>query len=198
MNTGEFRRANPKRAEESCLETIWIEMCHHRNWYYNMNHGRFCKRLFCCVFVIHTAIEPKHSFCSRTSFHSRCVSYENCKRLHRNYTLKHENRFAILTSVCNFHISLQFSYQFAILTFQRIVPMWMFAIFIWVCNFHMSLQFSYQFGILMSQLQHLLTWFCMDSVTMTLNSWTPPRLSVEDKDKLELSKIDYYLLVKFS
>ncbi len=71
-----------------------------------MSHGRFCKRLFCWVFIIHTAIERKHFFCFRTSFHSRCVSYENCKRPRRNYTPKHENCFAILISVCNFHISL--------------------------------------------------------------------------------------------
>ncbi len=107
-----------------------------------MNRGRFCKRLFCWVFVIHTAIEPKHSFCSRTSFHSRCVSYENCKYPRRNYTPEHENCFAILISVCNFHISLQFSYQFAILMFWCIVPTCTFAIFISVCNFHISLQFS--------------------------------------------------------
>ncbi len=112
---------------------------------------------FCWVYVIHTAIEWKHSFCFRTSFHSRCVSYENCKHPRRNYTLKHENCFAILISDCNFHISLQFLYQFAIFTFQCIVPTWTFAIFRWVCNFHMSLQFSYQFAILTSQLQHLLT-----------------------------------------
>ncbi len=140
-----------------------------------MNRGRFCKRMFRWVFVIHTAIESKHSFCSRTSFHSRCVSYENCKRPRRNYTPKHENCFAILISICNFHISLQCSYQFAILTFWSIVPTWTFAIFIWVCNFHMSLQFSYQFAILMSRLQHLLTWLWMDSMSlgMTLNSLTP-------------------------
>ncbi len=115
-----------------------------------MNRGRFYERSFCWVFVIHTAIEQKHSFCFRTSFHSRCVSYENCKCPCRNYTPKRENRFAILISVCNFHISLRFSYQFAILTFQCIVPTWTFAIFIWVCNFYMSLQFSYQFAIFIS------------------------------------------------
>ncbi len=48
-----------------------------------MNRGRFCKRSFCWVFVIHTAIKWKHSFCSRTSFHSRCVSYKNCKLTRR-------------------------------------------------------------------------------------------------------------------
>jgi hypothetical protein len=37
-------------------------------------------------------------------------------------------------------------------------------------------------------------------VTMTLNSLTAhqPRFSMEDKDELELSKIDYYLLFKSS
>ena len=69
-----------------------------------------------------------------------CLSYENCKRPHRNYTPKRENCFAIFISVCNFHISLQFSYQFAILTFWCKVPTWTFAIFIWVCNFHMTVQ----------------------------------------------------------
>ncbi len=39
-----------------------------------MNHGSFCERSFRWVFVIHTTIEWKHSFCFRTSFHSRCVS----------------------------------------------------------------------------------------------------------------------------
>jgi hypothetical protein len=131
-----------------------------------MNRGKFCQRWFRWVFVIHTAIEPKHSFCSRTSFHSYHVSYENCKHRRRNYTAKSENCFAMLISVCNFHISLQFSYQFAILTFWCIVPTWTFAIFIWVCNFHMSLQFSYQFAILTSRLQHLLTWLCMDSTSL--------------------------------
>jgi hypothetical protein len=151
-----------------------------------MNRGRFCERLvFRWVFVIHTTIERKHSFCSRTSFHSRCVSYENCKPPRRNYIPKHENCFANLISVCNFHISLQFSYQFAILTFWCIVPTWMFAIFIWVCNFHMSLQFSYQFAILKSQLQHLHMALHGFYVTMTQNSLNPrqPRFSVEDKDK---------------
>ncbi len=127
-----------------------------------MNLLRFCERLFHWVFVIHTAIERKHPFCSRTSFHSRCVSYENCKCPRRNYIPKCVNCFAILISVCNFHISLQFSYQSAILAFRCIVPTWTFAIFIWVCNFHMSLQFSYQFAIFMSRLQEetrLETWF---------------------------------------
>ncbi len=108
-----------------------------------MNRGRFCERSFRWVFGIHTTIERKHSFCFRTSFHSRCVSYENCKRPRRNYTPKYENCFAILILVCNFHISLQFSYQFAILTFR-------YSSYEDVCNFHMSLQFSYEFAIFIS------------------------------------------------
>ncbi len=75
----------------------------------------------------------------QNKFYSRCVSYKNCKLPRRKYTPKRENCFAILISVCNFYISLQFSYQFAIVTFWCIVPMWTFAIFIWVCNFHISL-----------------------------------------------------------
>ena len=72
-------------------------------------------------------------------FHSRFVEYENCKRPRRNNTQIREN---CKLSKCNFHISLQFSYQFAILTFRGMVPTWMFAILISVCNSHISLQFS--------------------------------------------------------
>jgi len=101
-----------------------------------------------------------------------CLSYENCKRQRRNHTSKRENCFAIFILVCNFHISLQFSYPYAILTFWCMVPTWTFAIFIWVCNFHLSLQFSYQFAILTSRLHHFLcTRLYKDShVTINLNS----------------------------
>ena len=101
-----------------------------------------------------------------------CLSYENFKHPHRNHTSKCENCFAIFILVCNFHVSLQVSYQFAILTFWCMVPTWMFAIFIWVCNFHISLQFSYQCAILTSRLHYVLrTWLHTDShVTMSLNS----------------------------
>ncbi len=150
----------------------------------------------------HPHCNRTETFCSRTSFHSRCrVSYENCKRPHRNYTLKRGECFAILISVCNFHISLQFSYQFAILTFRCIVPTWD------ICNFHMSLQLSFEFAIFISVCNsHVmtlaLTYVALHGfyVTMTLNPLTPcqPRFSMEDKDKLELSKIVYYLLFKSS
>ena len=85
-----------------------------------------------------------HQMC----FHSRFVEYENCKRQRRNNTQKREN---CKLSKCNFHISLQFSYQFAILTFRGMVPTWMFAILISVCNSHISLQFSRH---------HFLAWLC--------------------------------------
>jgi hypothetical protein len=69
----------------------------------------------------------------------------------------------------------------------------------------MSLQFSYEFVIFISVCNsHVttpaLTYVALHGfyVTMTMNSLAPrqPRFSVEDKDKLELSKIDYYLLIK--
>jgi hypothetical protein len=165
-----------------------------------MNPGSFCKRLFCWVFVIHTAIKPKHSFCSRTSFHSRHVSYEICTCPCRDYTPKHENCFATLISVCNFHISLQFWYQFAILTFWCIVPTWTFAIFIWVCNFHMSLQFSYQFAFSChdsSTYWHGFAWILCHYSLELINS-TSAMVLRGRQDKLDLSKIDYYLLFKSS
>ena len=120
----------------------------------------------------HPRSNPTEKFISGTrSFQSRCVPYENCKRPRRNHTSKLENCFAIFILVCNFHISLQFSYQFAILTFWYSSYV-TFAIFIWVCNFHMSLQFSYQFAILTSRLEDFLrTRLHTDShVTMNLNS----------------------------
>ncbi len=142
------------------------------------------------------------TFFSRTSFCSRCVSCENCLRPRRNFRPKYENCFAILISVCNFHISLRFSCQFAILTF------W-YSSKVDICNFHVSLQFSYEFAIFISVCNsHIMTpaltyvalYGFYVTMTMTLNSLTPrqPRFSVEDNDKLELSKIDYYLLFKSS
>ncbi len=123
------------------------------------------------------------TFCSRTSFHSRCVSYEKFKRPRRNYTPKRENCFAILISVCNFHFSLQFSYQFAILTFQCISYMD-------VCNFHMSLQFSYEFAIFISVCNSHVTTPALTYITlhrfydtMTLNSLTPRQSRFSEEDK---------------
>jgi len=66
-----------------------------------------------------------------------CLSYENCQCPRRNHTSKRENCYAIFIEK-----NLQFSYQFAILTFWCMVPPWTFVIFVWVCNFHISLQFS--------------------------------------------------------
>ncbi len=129
-----------------------------------MNCGRFCERLFPMSFVW----DPTNweiLFQNKFSI-PLCLSYENCKCPCRNHTPKRENCFAIFISVCNFHISLQFSsLQFSLF---GIVPTWTFAIFIWVCNFHMSLQFSYQFAILTSGLQIFLrTWLQMDSHVTT-------------------------------
>ena len=50
--------------------------------------------------------------------------------------------FAIFISVCNFHISLQFSLFGVWFLRWRLQFSYGFAIFIWVCNFHISLQFS--------------------------------------------------------
>jgi hypothetical protein len=113
-----------------------------------MIRGRFCEIFFSMSFSTPQSNREIH-FRNKFSI-PLCLSYENCKRPRRNHTSKRENCFAIFILVCNFHISLQFSYQFAILTFWCMVPTWTFAIFIWVCNFHMSLQFSYQFAILTS------------------------------------------------
>ena len=66
-------------------------------------------------FVIHAAIQPRNSFPEQV-FNPAVSTYENCKRPRRNHRSKRENCFAIFILVCNFHISLQFSYQFAILT----------------------------------------------------------------------------------
>ena len=110
-----------------------------------MIRGRFCEIFFSMSFSTPQSNREIH-FRNKFSI-PLCLSYENCKRPRRNHTSKRENCFAIFILVCNFHISLQFSYQFAILSFWCMVPTWTFAIFIWVCNFHMSLQFSYQFAI---------------------------------------------------
>jgi hypothetical protein len=66
----------------------------------------------------------------------------------------------------------------------------------------MILQFSYEFAILISVcnsnvMNPALTYVALHEfyVTMTLRQ---PRFSVEDKDKLDLSTIDYYLLFKSS
>ena len=58
------------------------------------------------------------------------VSHKKIANVNVGTIPKRENCFVILISVCNLHISLQISYQFAILTFWYIVPTWTFAIFI--------------------------------------------------------------------
>jgi hypothetical protein len=60
--------------------------------------------------------------------------------------LQFSYRFAIFISVCNFHISLQFSLFGVWFLLGRLQFSYWFAIFISVCNFHISLQFSL-FGV---------------------------------------------------
>ncbi len=165
-----------------------------------MNRGRFCKRLFCWDFVIDTAMEPKHSFCSRTSFHSRAVSHMKIANvyvgtIHQNVkiALQFTYQFAIFISVCNFHISLQFS-RFGVYFLRGSLQFsYEFAIFIWVCNFHLSLQFSRHdsstylgFG-----------WILWHYDIELINSMSATVLRVR-QTKFKLRKIDYYLLFKSS
>jgi hypothetical protein len=157
------------RAEESWLK-IWIRLCQHRNWCPNWIVEGFARDHF-VEFSSSTPQSNQNILSDPLQVFIPAVSHMKIanvfvETIHRNVriALQFSYQFEIFISVCNF------SYQFAILTFQCIVPTWTFAIFIWVCNFHMSLQFSYQFAILMSQLQHLLTWLCMDS--MSLWHWT--------------------------
>ena len=130
-----------------------------------------------------------------------CLSYENCKRSRRNHRPKYENCFAIFITISNFHISLQFSYRFAIITFWCILPMWTFTIFTWVCNihmiffyFHISLQLSrhdsstsYTRGFRLIPCHYEFELINFKSATV---------LRGREKEKLELSKMDYYLLLK--
>jgi len=157
-----------------------------------MNCGRFRERLFPMSFC-HLQSSWKNSFLEQKFSIPLCLSYENCKSPCRNHTPKRENCFAIFISVCNFHISLQFSYQFAILTFWCMVPTWTFAIFIWVCNFQISLQFSrhnsstsYIRGFIRIPM-YIWTW--------NHNSTSATVLRGRDTEKIELSKIDYYSLL---
>ena len=116
----------------------------------------------------HPHRNPTETFCSRTSYHSSVVSHMKIANvhignLHRNVriALQFLHQFAILISVCNSHVSLQFS-RFGVF------PTWMFAIFIWVCNFHMSLHVSYQIAILTlcHQTPALLMWLRMGYMSL--------------------------------
>ncbi len=145
-------------------------------------------------FCLHTAIKPKHSvpeqvFVPAVS-HIKTANI-HVRTIHQNVriALQFSYQFAIFISVCNSHILVNSSY-------------------VVLCNFHMSLQFfSYEFAIFISVCNSHVTTPAISYValhgfyvTMTLNSLTPhqPQFSMEDKDKLELSKIDYYLLFKYS
>jgi hypothetical protein len=89
------------------------------------------------------------------------IANVNVGVIHQNVriALQFSYQFAIFISVCNIHISLQFS-RFSVQFLRGCLQfLYEFAIF------HMSLQFSYQFAILTSQLQHLLSLICMDSMS---------------------------------
>ena len=85
-------------------------------------------------FVIHAAIQLKNSFLEQKLSIPICLSYENCKSPRGNYAPK---------LICNFHISLQFSYQFAIFISVCNSQFLVYGSYMDVCNFHMGLQFSY-------------------------------------------------------
>jgi hypothetical protein len=82
---------------------------------------------------------------SRTSFQSRCVSHMKIANvhvgtIHRNVriALQFSYQFAIFISVCNFHISLQFSRFGVWFLCGRLQLSYGFAIFISVCNSHVT------------------------------------------------------------
>jgi hypothetical protein len=52
--------------------------------------------------------------------------------------------------LCNFYISLHFSYQFATLISVCNSHVLMYSSYVEVCNFHVTLQFSYDFAIFIS------------------------------------------------
>ncbi len=109
----------------------------------------------------------------------------------------------------NVRIALQFSYQFAIFISVCNSHISVYSSYVDVCNFHMSLQFSYELAIFISVCNsHVttpaVTYVALDGFYATrydlelINFTSVTVLPVEDKDKLELSKIDYYLLFKSS
>ena len=108
-----------------------------------MNRGRFCERLFPMSFLSSMPQSNQEIIFGNKFSIPLCLSYENCKWPCRNPS-KCENCFAMFLLVCNFHISLQFSFQFAILTFGvlflrgRLQFSDGFAIFISVCNSHVT------------------------------------------------------------
>jgi hypothetical protein len=148
--------------------------------------GRSCERLFPMSFC-HPRHNPTEKFFSRTSFQSRCVSHMKIANVHvgtihwnMRIALQLSYQFAIFISVCNFHISLQFS-PFGVLFLRgRLQFSYWFAIFIWVCNFHISLQFSHHDSV-----TSYARGFRLIPVTMNLNSLTlrQSRFFVEETKK---------------
>ncbi len=118
----------------------------------------------------------------------------------------HIQTIKTLELLCNSHISLQFSYQFAIFISVCNYHVLVYSSYMDICNFYMSLQFLYEFVIFRSVCNsHVMTpaltyvalhGFCHYDLEL-INS-TSATVLREIKDKLELSKIDYYLLFKSS
>ena len=145
-----------------------------------MNRGRFCERWFLMSFC-HPHRNPTEKFFSRTSFQSCCVSNIKISNvyvgtIHQNVriALQFSYQFAIFISVCNFHISLQFSLFGVWFLRGRLQFSYGFAIFISVCNSHVTMP-----ALLMYVDSHGF------HVTVNLNSLTPrqPRFSVEGTKK---------------
>ncbi len=94
----------------------------------------------------------------------------------KNWCLDQELVFHSYTKtwelLCNFHISLQFSYQFAIFISVCNCHILVYSSYMDICNCHMSLQFSYQYAIFISVCNShvttpaliVLTWLCMDQL----------------------------------
>ncbi len=145
-----------------------------------MNRGRFCEILFPVSFCHPRRNPTENSFQEQKFSIPLSFSYENCKSPRRNQTPKRENCFSIFISVCNFHISMQFS-PFGVLLLRGCLQFSHgFAIFIWVCNFHISLQFSRH-----NSSTSYVRGFVWIPCHMNLNSLTPcqPRFSVEETKK---------------
>jgi hypothetical protein len=106
-------------------------------------------------------------------------------------SLQFSYQFAIFISVCNSHFLVGVQFLLGRLQFS-----YGFAIFIWVCNFHISLQFSRHDS--RTSYVHDFIWIPMYLWTLTHNPTSAMVLRGRDKEKLELSKIDYYLLLKSS
>ena len=103
--------------------------------------------------------------------------------------LQFSYRFAIFISVCNFHISLQFSLFGVWFLRGRLQFSYGFAIFIWVCNFHISVCNSHVTTGGLPTYTDSYGFPCYYELELILHVSHGSR--GRDKEKLELSKIDY-------